>query len=77
MKKNRDEPIGVIIYIYTEMSQKTPCIATFILNKQKCHLFSFFIYKIGEQEGGTDPAQGGRGLISVGGGRWQGKEVGG
>jgi hypothetical protein len=24
-----------------------------ILNKQKCHVFSFFLHKIGEQEGKT------------------------
>jgi hypothetical protein len=33
-EKNRgDEPIQVVIYIYMEMSQETPCIA--ILNQQK------------------------------------------
>jgi hypothetical protein len=36
MKKTRgDEPIGVVIHIYIEMSQKTPCVAIFMLNKQK------------------------------------------
>jgi hypothetical protein len=41
MKKNGgDEPIGVIIYIYTRKYYKrTPCVATFISNKQKCHFF--------------------------------------
>jgi hypothetical protein len=34
-------------------------------------LFSFFFYKIREQEGGTSPAQGGR-LAPVGGGRFSG-----
>jgi hypothetical protein len=57
MKKNkRDEPTDVIIHIYKE----TPCVATFISNKQECHFFfhfSFLFYKIGEKEGRTDPAQ--------------------
>jgi hypothetical protein len=34
-------------------------------------LLSFFIYKIGEKEGKTSPAQ--EELTQVGGGRWQGK----
>jgi hypothetical protein len=41
----------------------TPSVAAFISNKLKCHVFLFifalfFFYKIGEQEGRTDPAQG-------------------
>jgi hypothetical protein len=39
-------------------------------------VFSFFFYKIGEQEGGISPAQKG-GLVSVGVGRCWGKAVGG
>jgi hypothetical protein len=31
-----------------EMQKETPCVV--ILNKQKCHLFLFFLYKIGEQD---------------------------
>jgi hypothetical protein len=60
MKKiRRDKPIGVIIHIYMEISKETPCVATFTSNKLKCHvyLFSFFSYKIREQEGGIGPAQ--------------------
>jgi hypothetical protein len=52
-----------------EMSQETPCIAN--LNKQKCHIFSFF-YKIGKQEGRTCPVGAGNSV----GKRW-GKGVGG
>jgi hypothetical protein len=37
MKKNRDELIHIIIHIYMEM--ETPYVA--ILNKRKCHFFSF------------------------------------
>jgi hypothetical protein len=62
MKKNRrDEPIVVIhIYIYVyiyiyiyKWHKETPCVAIFILNKQKYNIsfFSFFFYKIREQEG--------------------------
>jgi hypothetical protein len=54
MKKIRgDKPIGVI-KTYTQ----TPCLATFISNKQKCHSFLFFpflSYKIREQESRTGP----------------------
>jgi hypothetical protein len=39
-----------------EMPQETPCVA--ILNKYKCHFFLFFLYIIGEQEGGTGLALG-------------------
>jgi hypothetical protein len=31
----------VIIHIYMEISQETPCVATFISNKQKYHVFLF------------------------------------
>jgi hypothetical protein len=55
MEKNRrDEPIGVIIHVYMEMLQGTPCVA--ILNKQVSLLFIFVFYRIGEQEGRTGPA---------------------
>jgi hypothetical protein len=38
------------------------CVVFFVSNKLKCHfknLFSFFFYKIRDEEGGTGPAQGG------------------
>jgi hypothetical protein len=39
MRKIRgNKPIGVIIHIYMEISQETPCVATFISNKLKCHV---------------------------------------
>jgi hypothetical protein len=43
MKKNRgDEPVGVIIHIYTwKYHKEIPYVATFISNKQK-HNFFFF-----------------------------------
>jgi hypothetical protein len=51
MKKIRgDKPSGVIIHMYMEMSEG---------NSLSCfsfYLFSFFSYKIGEQEGQTSPA---------------------
>jgi hypothetical protein len=59
MKKNRgDEPIGVIIHIYMEISKETLYVAIFISNKQRHHFFLFF-YKIAEHEDETNPAQGG------------------
>jgi hypothetical protein len=65
MKKNRgDEPIVVIIHVYMEMSQETHCVAIFTPNKQKCHFFSFFFYKIQEQEDGICLAVGG-GVVPV------------
>jgi hypothetical protein len=61
--------------IYTwKCYKKTPCVA--ILNKQKYNFFSFFFYKIREQEGETGPAWV-RGLVTVGGGKRLGKSVGG
>jgi hypothetical protein len=51
-----------------------PFVATFISNKQKCLIFSFFFYKIGEQEGGTDPAQGVREGFATSEGGVAGKE---
>jgi hypothetical protein len=46
-------------------------------NKQKLLFFSFFCYKIGEQEdGGTCPV-GEEGVGTSGRGRWYGKGIGG
>jgi hypothetical protein len=62
----------VIIYIYTwKCHKEMPCVA--LLNKQKCHFFSF--YKIREQEGRTGAVWEG-GLVPVGGGRRWEKSVG-
>jgi hypothetical protein len=45
MKKIRGgKPIGVIIHIYIDYHKETPCIATFISNKLKCHVFHFIFY---------------------------------
>jgi hypothetical protein len=51
MKKEEINQFGSQ-YIYTRQCHKeTPCVA--ILNKQKYNFFSFFFYKIREQEGKT------------------------
>jgi hypothetical protein len=80
-KIRRNKPIGIIIYIYTwKYHKETLYVAIFFSNRLKCHvfhfLFSLFFYKIVEQDGRTSPAQGRR-MTTVGGGRWQGKGVGG
>jgi hypothetical protein len=59
MKKNRgDEPIGVIIYIYIYTHTHTYIYVYIYITSKNVRFFSFFFYKIGEQEGGTGPAQG-------------------
>jgi hypothetical protein len=70
MKKNRgDEPIGVINIYTWKYHKETPCIATFISKKEKCHFFSFFLYKIREQEGPAKGVGESGGLVPV----WLGK----
>jgi hypothetical protein len=62
MKKIRgDETIGVIILIYMEISQANSLCSCLYLKQAKMscfslYLFSFFFYKIGEQEGGIRSA---------------------
>jgi hypothetical protein len=76
-KKNRDETIGIIVHIYVEMSQGN-YLCNYLLSQTRKNVsfFSFFLYKIREQEGRTGPVQGmGEELVPVGGGRWQGKGV--
>jgi hypothetical protein len=69
------------MYICTWKYHKgTPCVATFISNQLKCNVSHFIFslllfYKIGEQEDGTGPAQGG-GLAPVGAGKCWEKCVG-
>jgi hypothetical protein len=42
MKKIRDGPIGAVIHIHTwKYHKETPCVATCISNKLKCHVFCF------------------------------------
>jgi hypothetical protein len=80
MKKIKgDKPIGVIIHIYMGLPQgKSLC--SYLYFKQakmssfSFHLFSFFYYKIGEQESKTGLAQRG-GLTPVGGEKCWGKGV--
>jgi hypothetical protein len=38
--------------------KETLCVPTFISKNKNVIFFSFFLYKIGEQEGGTGPAWG-------------------
>jgi hypothetical protein len=63
MKKMRgDTPSRVKINIYTwKCHKKTPCLATFISNKQKYHVFSFIFYLFSStksEECRTGPAGG-------------------
>jgi hypothetical protein len=55
-----DKPVGGIIHIHMEMSQGNSLCSYFYLKQAKMswfsfYLFSFFFYKIGKQEGGTNP----------------------
>jgi hypothetical protein len=57
-----------------ELSQENFLCIYLYLKQAKMSLFSFFFYKIREQESGTGPAcEGG----TSGRGRWQRKEIGG
>jgi hypothetical protein len=60
-KMEGDELTWVLIHIYMEMSQETPCVAT--LNKQKCLFF-----KNAKREGKRGPVWG---LTPVGGGGYE------
>jgi hypothetical protein len=58
-----DKPIGVIIHLYKEISQRNSLCSYLYLKQAKMscfsfYPFSFFMYIIGEQEGRTSPAQG-------------------
>jgi hypothetical protein len=64
MKKTRgDEPVGVIIHTYMEISQRN-YLSSYLYLKQarmsslSFYLFSFFFYKIREQEGRINSARG-------------------
>jgi hypothetical protein len=74
MKKIRgNKPIGVMIHTYMEIIHKEiPCVATLSQAKMSCflfYIFSFFCYKIREQEGGMS-FPGGRPGTSGRGRRW-------
>jgi hypothetical protein len=77
MKRNRgDKPVGVIIHIYMEKSQGNSLCSYFYLKQAKLSFFSFFFYKIREQEGGARSAWQGRGEFSTRGRwRWWGKRT--
>jgi hypothetical protein len=62
-----------IYYIYIfiwKYHKETPCEATFISNKLKCHVFSFSLFSStkseNQREGGTDPAWGRAGTSEMG-----------
>jgi hypothetical protein len=75
MKKIRgDEPIGVLIHIYLEISQGNPCVAIFISNKQYMLLFLSFLFIILQnwRTRGLCRSCPGWGLVQVcGGGGWE------
>jgi hypothetical protein len=78
MKRIRgDKPIGVIEHTYMEIPQGTPCLATVISNKQKCHifLFIFFLFSSTKSENRSveQVLPGVRELIPVGMGKVMGK----
>jgi hypothetical protein len=62
MKKNRDEPIGVIMHIYMEIPQGSSLCSYLYLKQAKMSFFFFFFffffYKIEEKEGRTGPSLG-------------------
>jgi hypothetical protein len=67
MKNRGDEPVGVMIHIYMEISQGNSLCCYLYLKQAKMLCFLFFFYKISEQEGGTSPGGGTNGRE-----RWQG-----
>jgi hypothetical protein len=72
-----------LLYIYAwKQHRETPCVAHFISNKQKCHVFLFIFYllqnwKTGEQEGGTDSVGGVEGVATSRRGEMARKQLGG
>jgi hypothetical protein len=52
-KNTEDEPTGVTVLLYMKIS---PC-SYLYLKQAKMSFFSFFLYKIREQEGRTDSAR--------------------
>jgi hypothetical protein len=75
MKKIRgDKPIEVIIYI--EISQGNFLHSYLYLKQAKITFFSFFHLQ-NQRTGGWNRSCPVGDLVPVGGGRWQGKEVGG
>jgi hypothetical protein len=82
MKKiKRDKPIGILIHVYMEISQGIYLCSYLYLKQEKMScisfsLFSFFFYKIREQDGRTCIARG-EGLAPVGRRKGWGKVVGG
>jgi hypothetical protein len=70
-----DKPIGVIIHLYKEISQRNSLCSYLYLKQAKMscfsfYPFSFFMYIIGEQEGRTSPAQRGVLAPAEGGSCW-------
>jgi hypothetical protein len=81
MKKTEgNKPVEVIIHIYMEIAQEN-ALCSYLSKQVKISYFSFydfsfFSYKIGEQESRTRPALQG-GVAPVGGEKCWGKGVGG
>jgi hypothetical protein len=59
-----------------KMPQQNSLCSYLYLKEAKVSFFSFFFYKIREQEGRTGPVGGG-GFVPVGRGRWLENELGG
>jgi hypothetical protein len=62
-EKKRDKPIGVVIYMCMETTQRISLCSYLYLKlaKRSCFSFcllSFYFYKNGEKEGGTGSARG-------------------
>jgi hypothetical protein len=72
-----DEPTGVIVHIYMELSQGNSLGSYLYLKQAKMSFFFFLLYKIREQEDRTGPAWGLEGSGTNGRGWWRGKGVGG
>jgi hypothetical protein len=67
MKKNRDEPTGVIIHIYMEISKRNSlCAATFISKSKNVTFFPIFLLQ-NQRTGGQHKSYDGNG-------KWQGKK---
>jgi hypothetical protein len=72
MKKNRDEPFGVIIHLYMKLSQGNSLCSYRYLKKETCLFFLFFLLQ--NQRRAKQVLLRGVGLAPEGAGRCQGKE---
>jgi hypothetical protein len=74
MKKRRRTKSGYKTYIHGNTQENSLCSYLYI-KEAKTSCFSFFFYKIGEQEGGTGP-WGGAGFQGKWGDGWEGGKEG-